>query len=106
MMESCRYAAGRACVLQTLTLGGRWVTALRLEYAHARRWKSLQFVCRPDRTRLKPAATVRTASTQPRLDAVTAERAFKATNHRVGRMWREILVAAFAVRPKLKHLSF
>jgi hypothetical protein len=69
-----------------------------LRHAHPRpplgRW--------PDRPRRKAATAVRADVMQLVVHAIRAERAFVGTDPRVGCVRRQILVAIFAVRPKLQ----
>ncbi len=60
------------------------------------------FVRGPDRTRHKTAAAARAHIVQLVLDAIRAERALKGTDSRFRRVRRQVLVAIFAVRPKLQ----
>jgi hypothetical protein len=63
----------------------------------------IEFFERPYRPPDKLPAAVRTLAVQEVVGAVPAERAFKATDHCICRVWRQVLVAAFAIRPQLKH---
>ena len=51
----------------------------------------------------KSTAAIGADIVQVRLDAVPAEGAFIGTDHGVGRVGRQVLVAIFAVRPQLQH---
>src|ERR1041385_125780 len=62
----------------------------------------LPFLRGPDRPRRKAAAGVRAYIVQFVVDAVCTEGAFIAADARLRRMRRKILVAEFAVRPKLQ----
>src|SRR5215470_17183885 len=61
------------------------------------------FDYRPHRARRESSAAVGAHIVQHVLDALGAERAFVSANARVGRVRRQILVAAFAVRSQLEH---
>ena len=56
----------------------------------------------PDRPRHEATAAVRADIVQLGVDAIRAERAFVGANPRLRRVRRQILVAIFAVRPKLQ----
>ena len=51
------------------------------------------------------AAVGTTTAGQPLSCAVTAEGALERADQRVARIWRQILVAAFAIGPELQHRS-
>src|SRR5262245_7462267 len=57
----------------------------------------------PHRTARKLAAAVRTGSAEDVCGTVSAKRALEGADHRLSRMRRQVLVAAFAVRPELQH---
>ena len=69
-----------------------------LDDAHARP----PLLRRPDRPRRKTAAAVRADIVKLGLDAIRAERAFIGADPRLRRIRRQVLVAIFAVRPKLQ----
>src|SRR5580704_3471707 len=56
-----------------------------------------------DRPRRKPAAAIGTDVEQDLVDAIGAEGALIGTDPRIARLWRQILVAPFAIRPELQH---
>src|ERR1700736_6666672 len=60
------------------------------------------FLCRPDRPGDKTAAAVRAHIVELVLDAVRTEGALVTADARFQRMRRKVLVAIFAVRPKLQ----
>src|SRR5258707_1039384 len=61
----------------------------------------------PDRPRHETAAAVRADIIKPGLDAIRAEGAFVGADPRFQRVRRKVLVAIFAVRPKLqRHGSY
>ncbi len=77
--------------------------ALRLDLARRRSRKLGQFFRRPDRAADELATAIRTPPVQDLLGASAAERAFERAHPRLHRIGRQILVAAFAIRPQLEH---
>ena len=75
---------------------------LRRRRMFSHRHSGTPFLRRADRPGGKTAAAVRADIVQLALDAVHAERAFERTNARFRRVRRQVLVAIFAVRPKLQ----
>src|SRR5688572_10518643 len=51
----------------------------------------------------KFTAAIRAGSGKHALSAIGAERALEGADHRLARLRRQILVAAFAVRPEVQH---
>src|ERR1700730_4571543 len=78
--------------------------ATLLDHTEGRRPVLFQLLGRTDRTDDQLSAAVRAAPAQPRLRAVPAEGAFKAADHGIGGLGRQVLVAAFAIRSELQHL--
>lgn len=82
------------------------VNALRRSRVLCERHPWPPFPCWPDRPRDKSAAAVRAHIAELVLDAVRTERAFIATDARLRRIGRKVLVAIFAVGPELqRHCS-
>lgn len=69
------------------------------------RWRIFRKQMRgPDRSRTETTAAVRTATAQYVLGTERTERAFEAADHRIGRIGRQIKIAAFAVGTELEHM--
>ena len=59
--------------------------------------------CWPDWPHGKTVATIRAHIAQQLFDAACTEGTFIATDTRLGRFWRQVLVAAFAIWTQLQH---
>src|SRR4051812_12220858 len=75
----------------------RVAAALRLEYSFRRSRVFCQFRRGPDRARNENAGAIRAYAAELALGAAPAKRAFETADHRVVRLRRQILVAAFAI---------
>jgi hypothetical protein len=79
--------------------------ALRLEDTSCR-WRIVGELCRrPNGAGYEIAAAVRASPVKLVLGAVGAERALERADHGVGRLRRQVLVAAFAIGAEFEHLS-
>ena len=79
--------------------------AFRMKDANGQCRKFSEFIRRSNGARLKLAAAIRTAPSELRFRAHCAESAFEAANQCIGCIGGKILIAAFAVGPKIEHGS-
>jgi hypothetical protein len=79
---------------------------MRFHYAFSRGWERREFRLGPDRPAHQFAAAVGAARTgQAVPHTVHTESALERADHRVARIWRQVLVAALAIRLQHQHLK-
>jgi hypothetical protein len=92
-----------SCPIRAVDITAVAAATCRIEHALPRGRIIDEFARRPNRPRREIAAAIRTDAIEPVVDAIAAEGALEGADHRVGGLWRQILVAAFAAWTQFEH---